>query len=175
MAVSGTMTYLQLFTEETGVIIFRRVQVRIARREWRRALEELPCWPVAFAMSAAACVTAQAVLPASIGNDELRRLFAAPIPVFLLLVRDVGIFLFFAFARQPRRVEAAAVFYLAMLYWVLPGLAALAEWKWLAELLLPFLLESAGAAIGVAALHAGVGAALLAWRWRSYRIGEAKA
>lgn len=175
MAVSGTMTYLQLFTEETGVIVFRRVQVRIARREWRRALEELPCWPVAFVLSAAACVTAQVVLPASIGNDELRRLFAAPIPVFLLLLRDVGIFLFFAFARQPRRVEAAVVFYLAMLYWVIPGLAALAGWKWLAELLLPILFESAGAAIGVAALHAGVGVALLAWRWRSYRIGEAKA
>ena len=175
MAVSGTMTYLQLFTEQTGIIVFRRVKVRIARGEWRRALEELPCWPVAFAMAAAACVTAQLVLPVSIGDNELRRLFAAPVPFFLLLARDVGIFLFFAFARQPRRVEAAVVFYLAMLYWVMPGLAALADWKWLAEFLLPFLLPSAGAAIGVAALHAGVGAALLAWRWRSYRIGEQKA
>ena len=175
MAVAGTMTYLQLFTEQTGIIVFRRVQVRLARGEWRRALEELPCWPVAFAITAAACVTAQLVLPASIGDNELRRLLAAPIPFFLLLTRDVGIFLFFGFARQPRRVEAAAVFYLAMLYWVMPGLAALADWKWLAELLLPFLLPSAGAAIGVALLHACVGAALLVWRWRSYRIGEEKA
>ena len=175
MAVSGAMTYLQLFTEETGVIVFRRVQVRIARGEWRRALEELPCWPIAFAMAAAACVTAQLVLPESIGDNELRRLFAAPLPLFLLLVRDVGIFLFFAFARQRRRVEAAMVFYLAMLYWVIPGLATLADLKWLAQLLLPILFESAGAAIGVAALHAGVGVALLAWRWRSYRIGEGKA
>ncbi len=175
MAVSGAMTYLQLFTEETGVIVFRRVQVRIARGEWRRALEELPCWPIAFAMAAAACVTAQLVLPESIGDNEMRRLFAAPLPLFLLLVRDVGIFLFFAFARQRRRVEAAMVFYLAMLYWVIPGLATLADLKWLAQLLLPILFESAGAAIGVAALHAGVGVALLAWRWRSYRIGEGKA
>jgi hypothetical protein len=175
MAVSGTMTYLQLFAEETGVIVFRRMQVRLARGEWRRALEELPCWPVSFALSAAACVTAQLVLPASIGDDGLSRLYAAPIPVFLLLARDVGIFLFFAFARQPRRVEAAVVFYLAMLYWVIPGLATIAGWKWLAELLLPILLPSAGAAIGVAALHAGVGAALLTWRWRRYRRAEEKA
>ena len=172
MAVSGTVTYLQLFMEETGVMVFRRVQVRLARAEWRRALEELPCWPVAFAMSGVACVTAALVLPTSIADDDLRRLFAAPIPVFLLMVRDVGIFLFFAFARQPRRVEAAAVFYLAMLYGVIPGLAMLAGWKWLAELLLPPMLPSAGAAIAVAVVHAGAAAALLAWRWRRYRREE---
>jgi|CXWL01.1.fsa_nt_gi hypothetical protein len=175
MAVSGAMTYLQLFTEETGVIVFRRVQVRVVRREWRRALEELPCWPIAFAMAAAACVTAQLVLPASIGDNEMRRLFAAPVPLFLLLLRDVGIFLFFAFARQSRRVEAAMVFYLVMLYWVVPGLATLAGWEGLAQFLLPVLFESAGAAIGVAALHAGAGIALLAWRWRGYRIGGGQA
>jgi len=174
LAVSGTMTYLQLFTEETGIIVFRRVAVRVSRSEWRRALEELPCWPVAFVMAAAASVTAQIVLPESIGNNELRQLFAAPIPLFLLLTRDAGIFLFFAFARQPRRVEAAVVFYLAMLYWVIPGLATLADWKWLAEFLLPFLHPSAVVAIGVAAIHAGIGMALLAWRWRGYKVGREK-
>src|SRR6185295_11370451 len=50
LGVAGTLTYLQLFAEQTGVMVFRHVQVRLARREWRRALEELPCWPVGFAI-----------------------------------------------------------------------------------------------------------------------------
>jgi len=36
-------------------------------------------------MAALACATAQAVLPTSIGNNELRQFFSAPVPLFLLL------------------------------------------------------------------------------------------
>jgi len=177
VAVTGTMTYLQLFSETTGVIVARRVQVRLVRGEWRRALEELPCWPVAFAMAALSSLAAALVLPApsSTNEEALRLLFAAPIPVFLLMTRDVAIFLFFAFARQPKRVEAAAVFYLAMLYGVIPGLCAAAGWKGLAEFMVPPLNPSPVMAVAMAAVHAGVAAALLAWRWRTYGRGEGKA
>lgn len=168
MGVAGMVTYLQLFSEQTGVIVARRVQVRLTRGEWRRALEEMPCWPVAFAVTAVASVTAAVVLPDSAGDERLRRLFAAPIPVFLLITRDVGLFLFFAFARQPRRVEAAVVFYLVMLYGVIPGLFWVVGWKGAAQLVLPPLIPSHGIAVAVAAVHAAVPIALLARRWRSY-------
>ncbi|MEW6691063.1 MAG: hypothetical protein AB1452_18455, partial [Pseudomonadota bacterium] len=56
LLVAGTLTYIQLFAEQTGVIVFRHVQVRLARGELRRALEELPCWTVGFAMAAVFCV-----------------------------------------------------------------------------------------------------------------------
>jgi hypothetical protein len=172
VVVASTVTYLQLCSEETGVIVARRGQVRVVRGEWRRALEELPCWPVAYAMTAAASVTAALVLPDSPGDEGLRRLMAAPIPVFLLITRDVGIFLFFAFARQPRRVAAAAVFYLAMLYGVIPGLFAAVGWEAAAQLVLPPLIPSPGMAVAVAAVHAAVPIALLVRRWRSYRREE---
>jgi hypothetical protein len=174
VVVASTVTYLQLCSEETGIIVARRVQVRIVRGEWRRALEELPCWPVAYAVTAAASVTAALVLPYSVGDEGLRRLFTAPIPVFLLMTRDVGIFLFFAFARQPRRVAAAAVFYLAMFYGVIPGLFTAVGWGGAAQLVLPPLIPSPGTAIAVAAVHAGAAIALLGWRWRTYRRGEGK-
>lgn len=172
MGAAGMVTYLQLFSEQTGVIVARRVQVRLARGEWRRALEELPCWPVAFTMTAVAAMTAAVVLPDSAGDERLRRLFAAPIPVFLLITRDVGIFLFFAFARQPRRVEAVVVFYLVMLYGVIPGLFWVVGWKGAAQLVLPPLILSPGMAVAVAAVHAAVPIALLARRWRSYGSEE---
>jgi hypothetical protein len=174
MAVAGMVTYLQLFSEQTGVIVARSVQVRLARREWRRALEEMPCWPVAFAITAASSVCAALVLPGSAADERLRLLFAAPIPVLLLLTRDIAIFLFFAFARQPRRVEAAVVFYLVMLYGVIPGLFAVVGWKGAAQFLLPPLIPSPGVAVAVAAVHAAVPIALLARRWRRY-LREEKA
>src|SRR5262249_5851348 len=52
LLVSTALTYLMLFTEQTGALVMRRAWVRVQRREWRRALEEIPCWPVSLVIAA---------------------------------------------------------------------------------------------------------------------------
>jgi len=77
---------------------------------------------------------------------------------FLLLARDAAIFLVFAFSRRPRRVEAAALFYLILLYGVLPWLLRLAGLRSVAELILPPVFDRPGFAVAVAAVQCA-----LAW------------
>jgi hypothetical protein len=48
LLVSVALTYFMLFTEQTGVLVLRRVWVRVQRQEGRRALEEMPCWLVSL-------------------------------------------------------------------------------------------------------------------------------
>jgi hypothetical protein len=170
LLVAIALTYVQLFTEDTGVIVVRRVQVRLARREWRRALEELPCWPVGLALSAlfaALCIPLLEV-PAD-APELLHALARAPLALFLLLVRDAAIFLGFAFSRQPRRVEAAALFYLVLLYGILPGLLAVAGFDTLAHFVLPPVLAFPGKAAFIAAVHALLACGFMAWRWNACR------
>ena len=176
LIVASTLTYVQLFSEPTGVIVFRRIQVMFDRGELRRALEESPCWPVSFALAAIASALIALLLDTRwTEGHPLHGLSVAAIPAFFLLARDVGIFLVFAFARQPRRVEAAAIFYMVLLYGIVPGLLHAAELKGLAELVLPPVLTSPGKATLVAAAQALIAAGLVAWRWRICRRAEAGA
>jgi hypothetical protein len=177
LLVCGTLTYVQLFSERTGVIVFRRVQVRLARAwtatgggELRRALEELPCWTVGFVLTGIFCALGVAILPAdAFGDLPARNAALVPLPLFLLLGRDVCVFLFFSFARQPRRVEGATMVYLVLLYGLLPWLLRAAHFDNLADLVLPPVLGAPGKSSAIAAGHFAVAAALVALRWRRYQ------
>lgn len=174
--VSGGITYLMLFSEQTGVIALRRVQVRLVRGELQRALEELPCWPVSFVLAAGFCVLGTAFFDAGArGGELLREISLGPAPLLLLLARDVAIYLVFALARQPKRVEAAAAFYLVLLYAVVPWLLHAAGLTALAQLVLPPVFTKPGYAAAVAAAQAAMAAALVVWRWRAARRAEGRA
>lgn len=176
LIVTASLTYVHLFSEPTGVIVLRRIQVRFDRGELRRAIEESPCWPVSFALAAIASALIALLFDARLAEGHaLHGLSLATIPAFFLLARDVGMFLVFAFARQPRRVEAAALFYMILLYGIIPGLLHAAELKGLAELVLPPIFTSPGKATLVAAAQALIVACLLVWRWRACRRAEAGA
>jgi hypothetical protein len=173
LVVCAMLTYLQLFSEQSGVIVFRRLQLRLARREWRRALEETPCWIAGLALAAVFSVLGMVLIDPSLLPRDLRELGYAPLPVLLMLMRDVALFLVFAFAWQPRRTEAAVFFYLVLLYGILPGLLKGAGLDAAAELLLPPILTAPGKASIIAAVHLAIAAALVAWRWRAYHRREA--
>ena len=48
LGVSVLVEYLVLFAERSGPMTLRRLMARTERRQWRRALEELPGWPIAL-------------------------------------------------------------------------------------------------------------------------------
>jgi len=165
--VCATLTYVELFSERTGVIVVRRVQVRLGRGELRRALEEIPCWTVGFLLTGIFCALGMALLPAgAFGGVPTRTAALVPLPLFLLLGRDVCIFLFFSFARQPRRVEGATLIYLAVLYGIVPWLLRAGDLNDLANLVLPPVFDAPGTAIAVAAVHFAIAASFMTWRLR---------
>ena len=166
MIVSLAATYPMLFSDIGGAMAVRRLLLRAAHRQWRRLLEETPLWPVTLVLAALFCL-ATVVLAGSAGSNEfLRPLVLAPLPLLLLAVRDAALFLFFAFARQPRRAETAALFYLVLLYWLVPMLLRAVGLEGVSDLVLPPFWERPGVATAVAAVQAAAMVAAAAWRWR---------
>lgn len=160
--------YPLLFSEGSGAMAVRRMLLRFGARDWRRLLEETPLWPVTLALALVFCALTALFVGARAGGDEILRPVAlAPLALFLLAVRDSAIFMFFALARQPRRVEAATIFYLVLLYWLVPLLLRTAGAKGLADLVLPPFWDQPGFATMIAAVHAAAAVAAALWRWRT--------
>jgi hypothetical protein len=126
------LTYLMLFAERTGAQLVRRLLLRVEARQWRRALEELPCWPVSLLLAAVSGL----LFTQSPQEFHANFNFAfATLPLILLAVRDCALYLFFSFGRSGRnRVEGVTLLYLLLLYWLAPmllramGADTLAEW-----------------------------------------------
>lgn len=166
--VAGVLTYATLFTEQTGVLVMRRVWVRVQRQEWRRACEELPCWPVSLALTVLCGLL-------WLGSPRLSdvippRMHWAPSLAVLFLMRDVAIFLAFALSLTPRRVEATTILYLVLLYVVLPNLARMLRQSLLLWLVLPPILTQPGLAAVILLGHLTVAVAVLRHRWRQNAV-----
>jgi len=132
-------TYLMLFTEPTGPLVLRRVARKIRMEQWRRAWQEVPCWPVTW-LFAALCAIVLAVYGADVTNAAhpgMREWAMTPLPLVLLAARDAGIFLLFAAAPQPRRVAGTTIVYMLLLDWILPGLLTTLGLTQLAAMVLP--------------------------------------
>lgn len=168
LIVSLAALYPMLLTEGGGAMALRRMLLRSKTRDWRRLLQETPLWMVTLALALVFCIL---TVPLAGGgraapDDLLRTAVLAPVPLFLLAARDAALCLFFASAREPRRAEAAALFYLLLLYWLVPMLLRSAGMQGLADLVLPPFWERPGYAAGVAAVQAALMVAAATWRWR---------
>lgn len=171
MIVSLAATYPLLFSDIGGAMAVRRLILRASQGQWRRLLEETPMWPVTLALAAVFCLATVVLAGSRPGSSEfLRTIVLAPLPLLLLAIRDAALFLFFAFARQPRRAEAAALFYLLLLYWLVPMLLRAVGFEGVSDLVLPPFWERPGIATAVAAVQACAMVAAAIWRWRkNYR------
>ncbi len=167
LVVSIAALYPLLLTESGGAMAVRRLLLRASNAEWRRLLEEIPLWAATLALAFVFCLLTFLLAGGRADSDELlRAAVLAPVPLFLLAARDAALCLFFAFARQPRRAEAAALFYLLLLYWLVPMLLRAMGAKGVADLVLPPFWERPGFAAMVAAVQAAAMIAAAVWRWR---------
>jgi len=166
LGVGVLAEYLLLFTERTGPMTLRRLTARAERRQWHRALEELPGWPIALAV-AVVCATGMLLLAAGESGGPLDRMRGAGIGVVLFALRDAALLHIFAFARQPKRVEAVTLLYLALLYWLVPTLLRAMSAESLANIVLPNVFaDNPGTATAVIAAQAVLAVMIAAWRWR---------
>lgn len=167
LVVSLAAVYPLLFAEAGAPMVLRRVLFRLRTGDSRRALEEAPLWPLTLALAALFTLLTMFLTGDKGGEGGLlaaARL--APLPLFLLALRDTAIFLVFAFAAQPRRVEAAALFYFVLLYGLIPAILRAVDADALAELVLPPFWSQPGYAAVIAAVHASLALTAAAWRWR---------
>jgi hypothetical protein len=175
LLVSLAATYLALFSDPTTAMQVRRLVAARGRGDRRRCLEELPLWPTTLVLAFAFAIAAPFAFAGigqwldvpdwkSVGNFVTR----APLALALAAARDGAILVFFASAAKPRRVEGATVLYLALLWWVIPGLLSVAGLASVALLVNPFLTGSGTTAAVVMGAQALLAAWLAASRWRRH-------
>ena len=166
LVVSVTLAYAMLFSEQNSAMTLRRMLLHADRRQWQHVFEDMPCWPSTVVLAfifAFGTIASAAVYRDSF--DLVKQMALMPLVFVFLLVRDAAILLFFAFAKQARRVEAAAIIYMVLLYWLLPGLLRMAGLETASEIVLPLLIKPALGSV-IAFAQAGIAIFLCVARWR---------
>lgn len=171
---SLVLTYYALFTDRITAMSLRRLVAHAQARQWRRVAEEIPMLVSTLALAILfACAAPWAVANLPFGS-YFPAVAAYPIASVLFLVRDVGLLVFFALGRKPKRVEGVTLLYIVLLDWVIPGLLGALGLEALATALMPLGKIDGWQAALVVAAHVGIMWALVAWRWRRAFGGGAK-
>lgn len=163
--IAVVMTYLALFTEPTGVVVWRRLRARQQAGDWRGWFEYLPLWPTTLVL---AFVAAAIASPSSSAWPDtpmhIRNFGLSPLAVALMLLRDVCLFLFFAFSPNSRRAAGTTLFYLIVLDLLLPFLTRVANLDSISFLFMPVNGKGPWDSVGVMAIHVAISLGLVAWR-----------
>jgi hypothetical protein len=159
-----TLTYVGLLTELSEPMRFKRLLAYAEQQDWRRFGEALPPWCASLAL---AVVFA---LPLSLGAELPRHasdpLHVYPLSILLLALRDMGIYLWLCFGKNPRRALLSSLLWAVLLYGVIPGIFVSAGWTGPAAALLPLRADSPGFAFVASALQASAALGLAYARWR---------
>jgi len=121
--VALLLTYGMAISERKDPVSFKRLIVAYGKKDWKRVLQELPCW--ATTLLPALVAGAGMFLSAYSIADPVRT--AAGLQIFissssLFLLRDLGLLLFFNFAKNPKRADMIMVLCLGLLYGIIPGI-----------------------------------------------------
>jgi len=160
--------YVGLFADVTTAMTLRRVATSWRSGRHRRAIEQAPYWVSALVLAAVFAVGVALAPPPAPPNLVQGRAWPGAYPALVLLLgaaRDAGLFVFFALAPRPRRVETAALLYIVLLWWVVPGLLDVFGLEGVAQAIRPIGLPGWQGAL-VMAVHVAVAWGAVAWRWR---------
>jgi len=162
VAIGLTAAYFAAFALRTDAMLPRRLSVAAGRGDWTRVATLLPAWLVALLCAAIAAVTVQ------FAGSDVGASFVVVDPrttVLALLaaaVRDLFVVHAIGSSVREDRGELVALSYLALVYWLVPGILLLAGAHALGALLTPLPWVLPARALPVLALQA-VGAIGLAW------------
>jgi predicted membrane protein len=132
-----TLSYFAAFAELHEAMRIKRLFTYIAQENWRRSAEELPLWTITFVLATLLA------LPLSFDNvTNLEELHIYPVTILLLLLRDIGIFLFFSYSKNPQRAFSLTLLTLILLYGMFPGIFTAIKQQWLTAIFLPLIAEN---------------------------------
>jgi hypothetical protein len=147
-----TLSYLIAFAEYNEPMRIKRLLTYITQENWQRAAEELPLWCVTFVLASLLALPLSFSPPADI--DELH---VYPIAILLLLLRDIGIFLFFSFGKNPQRAFSLTLLALILLYGVFPGIFSAVKLDGMVAVFFPLVSDS----LVLSIIYMGVQSALV--------------
>ncbi len=174
LMVAMTMTYAALFSESHTITLWQHIIVRIQTRNWRGLLEQLPISMTTLVLTFCFAGASFFTLPAVSGNnfqsmsqitlDQLPGIKLLPFAMALMLLRDVLVFLFFAFSFNPKRIVTTTLLYLVIINGLLPFLAKAMDLDKLAYFFVPFYPLHFGSVV-IMIVHVAIAGWLVWWQW----------
>ncbi|MCX7068789.1 MAG: hypothetical protein NTW85_14005 [Methylococcales bacterium] len=155
-----TLSYFAVFTEHHEPMRIKRLFTYIAAKNWWRSAEELPLWCVTFVLAILVAIPLSFTHPA-----DIEELHIYPLTILLLLLRDIGIFLFFNYGKNPQRAFSLTLLSLILLYGVFPSIFTATKLKGMVVLFLPLISDSMVLSIFCMGLQSALIWYLLYKRW----------
>ena len=161
------LAYVMLMLEEKNPLAIRRLLVARAQRNWRGVFENTPCWLVTLLSVYVLCVMLMFnsypdISLAGRGFSLKPYLFA----MAFFLTRDVLIFVLFNMSANRRRADVTAMFYLLLLYWLLPSIFSGLDLPMATAALIPLGTHDAMISIVSGFLQCAILIFLVLQRWR---------
>jgi len=159
-SISLTLSYFAVFTEHHEPMRIKRLFTYITQENWRRGAEELPLWCVTFVLAVLVAIPLSFTHPA-----DVEELHIYPLSILLLLLRDIGIFLFFNYGKNPQRAFSLTLLSLVLLYGVFPAIFTTAKLNGVVVLFLPLMADNMVLSIFYMGLQSGLIWYFLYKRW----------
>lgn len=160
--VCTTMTYVLIFIDNNSPMKARKLWVYTEQEKWLRVLQELPSWLVSLILS----LPPMLILALLSNKEVVTEIHLYPVVIFLLMLRDISILLFFSYAPNPKRAMGLTLMYLICLYGLLPAIFKGLDAKTIAEFILPILSENRVSAIIFSLVQTTAIGFLLFQRWQ---------
>lgn len=129
------LSYLVVFAEHHEAMRIKRLITYIMEENWQRSAEELPLWCITFVLAALLSLPLSFIDLTDLDDD----FHIYPLSVLLLLLRDIGIFLYFNYSKNPQRAYSLTLLTFILLYGVFPGIFSAADQQWLTALFFPLI------------------------------------
>jgi hypothetical protein len=171
-----SLAYLMVITEVKDPVLVRRIIAAVKARNWQSIFENTPAWLVTLAGVYVLCLvlllhssSLTHFLPQTV---ETKPVAAA---VALFLTRDILLFIFFNMSANRRRADVTAIFYLLLLYWLIPSILNGLGMTSLNALLLPMGPHNEMVSIVAGAVQVGVLMYLSVRRWKQLYVKNPQA
>lgn len=168
-AVCIVLSYLLLFINENSPMLLRQLWVYIRQERWLRVCQEMPCWIISVVLALPAMVILSFLYP----MEKFGNIYFYPLVIYLLMLRDIGILLYFSYAPNPKRAMGLTLLYMICLYVVLPAIFYSMKADVLAGAVFPVLNTNLMLSILFASVQTAVIGFLLFQRWQS-RVADVR-
>ena len=154
-------SYLLLFIDKNSPMVARKLLIYSHQAQWLRVLQEMPCWSVSVVLALPSMVILTLLYPI----DKIEEYNFYPLVIYLLLLRDIGIVLFFSYADNPKRALGLSLLYMVCLYGLLPAIFNSMDAEVVSGIILPVLNNNLLLAILFASIQTALIGFLLFQRW----------
>ncbi|CAK8723436.1 hypothetical protein GCAAIG_13230 [Candidatus Electronema halotolerans] len=165
-AIAVISFYIMLLTEPKHLVDFRLIRSRAQQKNWAGLMTKIPAWLISFLLAAMLCAVMLIFNAAGLADLNKEQDFFiqfSPLALLLFCLRDIGIVLYVNFSSTKKNRDVTALFYIAILYMLVPSLLQIAEAKVLLPWFVPFIESNFINTILPVAVQAGF-VLTLAWR-----------